>query len=343
MKTSDFNYLLPEELIARYPLNQRTESRLLSLASSGQIGHHIFSELPDLLKSNDVLIFNNTRVIPARLFANKLTGAKVEILIERILESNFAFAHLKTNKSIKLPCKLKLTDEIYITVWERHEGLFKLEFHSDKTVRTLLTEFGSIPLPNYLNRQVEESDNERYQTVYAENEGAIAAPTAGLHFDQFLLDSLQKKGIKLGFITLHVGAGTFKPVSVENIIDHRMHAEILEISPAVCDLINKSKSQGSRIIAIGTTTVRALESAMQNKEYLSPYSGETNIFIYPGYRFRCIDALITNFHLPKSSLLMLVCALGGYEEVMNSYQVAIQSGYRFFSYGDAMFLDKSKL
>ncbi|MBA2654936.1 MAG: tRNA preQ1(34) S-adenosylmethionine ribosyltransferase-isomerase QueA [Gammaproteobacteria bacterium] len=338
MKTSDFNFILPDELIARYPLNHRSESRLLCLNQNRGINHHIFSELPTLLNDDDVLIFNNTRVIPARLYAQKKTGGKVEILVERILENAMAYAHVKANKSLKLPCTVVLQNEVEVTILERSDSLFKLQFHTDQCLQDLLSEVGTIPLPGYLQRQAEEIDKDRYQTVYAAQSGAVAAPTAGLHFDQLLLNELQQRGIKFGFITLHVGAGTFKPVMVEQIEDHKMHHEIFEIPPDVCELVNECKTKNGRIIAVGTTAVRALESAMQGKDNLEPCSGETNIFIYPGYHFRCVDSLITNFHLPRSTLLMLVCAFGGYEEVMTTYQAAISSGYRFYSYGDAMFI-----
>lgn len=337
MKTSDFNFELPDELIARYPLKQRSQSRLLHL-SQNEIEHRIFSDLPLLLRKNDVLILNDTRVIPARLYAQKKTGARVEILIERFVEQHEALAQIKANKSLKLPCTLYLSNKETVTVLEQNNGFFRLRFNSTKTIREILADIGKVPLPKYMQRLSEESDKERYQTVYAKQEGAVAAPTAGLHFDHALLEQLKENGIQCGFVTLHVGAGTFKPVRVENIVDHEMHHEVFDISPEVCELINTCKKSGGRIIAVGTTTVRALETAMQNKTHLTPCTGETNIFIYPGFRFQCIDGLITNFHLPKSTLLMLVCAFGGYKEVMNSYSIAINERYRFYSYGDAMFI-----
>lgn len=339
MKTSDFNFDLPDDLIARYPLTNRTESRLLCLNDSN-IKHHIFSDLPALLNSNDVLIFNDTRVMPARLFAKKKTGGKVEILIERILSATTAVAHLKSNKSWRIPCTLSLENGVEVEVAERQGDLFMLRFHLEGSISlpVLLEAIGNIPLPGYMGRLPDTMDTQRYQTVYARELGAVAAPTAGLHFDRSLLDILNQQGVKSGFITLHVGAGTFKPVLVEDITQHTMHHEIFEIQQPVCDLINEARARGGRIIAVGTTTVRTLETAFQGQDILKPGAGETNIFIYPGYRFRCIDALITNFHLPKSTLLMLVCALGGYESVMRSYEAAIAEKYRFYSYGDAMFL-----
>jgi S-adenosylmethionine:tRNA ribosyltransferase-isomerase len=339
MKLEDFDFNLPEELIAKYPLSERTESRLLCL-DKGQIEHRSFGDLPDLLDSGDLLVLNNTRVIPARLFARKLTGAKIEILVERILTENSAYALVKANKSLNLPCRVVLTNGIEVTIWDRKGSLFRIEFNTSKSVQEILAEVGHVPTPNYMQRPSEKIDHERYQTVYATEEGAVAAPTAGLHFDDALFKRLEEKGVRKAFITLHVGAGTFKPVTVESIFDHQMHSEQFEVSQEVCDLVNETKSSGGRVIAIGTTTVRALETVMKDKDSLIPTSGETNIFIYPGFSFRCIDGLITNFHLPKSTLLMLVCAVGGYSEVMASYEEAVKKRYRFYSYGDAMFVMK---
>lgn len=342
MKTSDFDFELPDELIARYPLTNRRDSRLLVLGQDNTIAHTVFSELAGLLTPNDVLIFNNTRVIPARLLAKKLTGGKIEILIERILDDHTALAHVKSNKSLKLPITVELDNASRVVIKDRDEDLFLLSFETEASVRTVLAEVGMIPLPPYMERQAQSLDHDRYQTVYATTEGAVAAPTAGLHFDEPLLQSLREAGIAFGFITLHVGAGTFKPVNVADVTEHKMHKEVYEISPQVCDLINTTRARNGRVIAVGTTTVRALETAMQNQDRLKPGSGETAIFIYPGYRFKAIDVLITNFHLPRSTLLMLVCALGGYRSVMSGYQTAIAEGYRFFSYGDAMFVEAKK-
>lgn len=335
MKTNEFNFDLPEELIARHPLPNRTESRLLCL-NDVALDHRNFNEFPTLLNENDVIIFNNTRVIPARFFANKITGGKVEILIERILDDQVALAHIKANKPLRIPSNLQLPTNETITVVDRQRDLFRLEFQTKQSIREFLAEFGSIPLPPYMQRSATDDDKDRYQTVYASEEGAVAAPTAGLHFDQSLLAKLAEKGIKTGFITLHVGAGTFKPVTVENIAEHQMHHEIFNIPPEVCTLINNCQKQGGRVIAVGTTTVRALETAAQKQQDLTASQGETNIFIYPGYQFKCVDAMVTNFHLPKSTLLMLVCAFGGYQNVMSSYEIAIANRYRFYSYGDAM-------
>jgi S-adenosylmethionine:tRNA ribosyltransferase-isomerase len=338
MKTSDFNFELPEELIARYPLQKRSESRLLHLKEGGGIDHLIFSDLPNLVNKQDILVFNNTRVMPARLFARKRTGGKIEILIERILTDTVAYAHIRANKSLYLPCSVQLEEGSEVIIQEHMDNLFRLEFKIKKDITTLLAEVGKVPLPSYMQRPMEPLDLERYQTIYATRSGAVAAPTAGLHFDEPLFQCLQEKGIQYGFITLHVGAGTFKPVTVEEIANHPMHREVYEIPQAVCDLVNKTKLSGGRIIAVGTTSVRALETAASPEGILAPSVGETDIFIYPGYRFRCIDALVTNFHVPRSTLLMLACALGGYENIMSSYQEAIKKRYRFYSYGDAMFI-----
>jgi len=337
MKTIEFNFELPEKLIARYPLSNRTESRLLCLEQT-QIKHQMFTDLPEMLSENDVLIFNNTRVMPARLFATKKTGGKVEILIERLLDEFTAWALLKSNHKLILPCELILAENSQLKVIERKNDLFKVI--CNQPLKFIMQEQGVIPLPPYLERAAEELDFERYQTVYASREGAVAAPTAGLHFDQSLMDKITAKGIQIGFITLHVGAGTFKPVTVAEISHHQMHPESYEIPQVVCDKINHCRRQGGKIIAVGTTTVRALEAAAQDQCDLIPSQGETQIFIYPGYRFKCVDAMITNFHLPKSTLLMLVCAFGGYLPVMSAYEAAIHHQYRFYSYGDAMFLSR---
>jgi S-adenosylmethionine:tRNA ribosyltransferase-isomerase len=250
---------------------------------------------------------------------------------------------VKANKSIRLPCRVQLPNNISLTITERQQEMFTVEFHSRQNVAEILKEIGTIPLPHYMQRAAQELDEDRYQTIYASAEGAVAAPTAGLHFDEDLLTKISHKGIDSGFITLHVGAGTFKPVKVEDPRQHQMHHEYFSISEEVCGLVNNCKRRGGRVIAVGTTTVRALETAMQNKSQLTPCQGETNIFIYPGFRFKCVDAMITNFHLPQSTLLMLVCAFGGYSHVMPAYEMAIANRYRFYSYGDAMILFREVL
>ena len=334
MRLSNFDYHLPANLIARYPLSQRSSSRLLILnKTNGNVEHRQFIELPNLLEPGDLLILNDTKVIPARLLGRKETGGRVEVLIERILATNLALAHIKASKSPKVSTKLILENHVKAEVIGREDDLFELLF--DKGVLASLEQYGHIPLPLYIARQDEEFDRERYQTVYARQKGAVAAPTAGLHFDELILKQLVQKGIQFSYLTLHVGAGTFQPVRMENILEHTMHTEYVEVSKATCEQIKKTKQQGKRVIAVGTTSVRALETACQSGE-LKPFCGDTRLFIYPGFHFHCIDAMITNFHLPKSTLLMLVCAFGGYENVMKAYQEAIDKQYRFYSYGDCM-------
>lgn len=334
----DFHYDLPEELIARYPLPNRTSSRLLCLdKDSGALAHRVFTELPTLLKPSDLLVFNNTRVIPARLFGHKATGGKVEILIERILDKHRALAQIKTSKKSKLGSQIFLEQDVLVEISAVQDEFVELHFLSDKTILEILENIGHIPLPPYMQREDENTDRERYQTVYAENPGAVAAPTAGLHFDEKLMKLLKEQNIEMAFVTLHVGAGTFKPVRVADIRLHKMHSEYIEISEQVCQKIQQAKAEGRRVIAVGTTALRTLESAAISGE-IKAFTGDTSIFIYPGYTFRCVDAMITNFHLPESTLLMLICAFAGYNNAMNAYQVAVAEKYRFFSYGDAMWI-----
>jgi len=339
MKTSDFDFNLPEELIAQYPLEQRTASRLLQV-SGDTLADKKFSDIFDLLLPNDLLIFNNTRVIPARLHGQKETGGKVEVLVERLLDDQHVLAHIKASKSPKAGSRLLLEDSVSATMLERVGDLFKLRFEGDKNAIMLLEAYGHMPLPPYIERADDEEDQQRYQTVYAKHPGAVAAPTAGLHFDETLLKQLEDKGVKSAFVTLHVGAGTFQPVRVDKIEDHHMHAEYIDVDQSVVDLIQQTKAQGGRVIAIGTTSVRSLESAAMKGE-LAEFHGDSQIFIYPGYEFKVVDAMITNFHLPQSTLLMLVSAFAGYTNMMRAYQHAVDQKYRFFSYGDAMFLEKS--
>lgn len=341
MRRSDFYFQLPPELIAQYPLSDRSASRLLCLEKDGKVDDRIFTELPDLLQAGDLLVFNNTRVIPARLFGTKETGGKVEVLVERILDDKRVLAHVRASKSPKTDGRLLLEGDIDVTVLGREGELFELRFEGSPSAIEQLDQHGHIPLPPYIERADESHDRERYQTVYAQKQGAVAAPTAGLHFDQLLLDKLAAKGVSFAFVTLHVGAGTFQPVRVDNIAEHHMHSEYIEVGEDVVEAVATTKAAGGRVIAVGTTSVRALESAARSGR-LSAYSGDTDIFITPGYRYQVIDGLITNFHLPESTLLMLVCAFGGYDAVMSAYQHAIKEKYRFFSYGDAMFLVKAK-
>lgn len=336
MKTSDFDYKLPESLIAKYPLPNRTDSRLLVVnRATGKIDDAKFTQFVDFLNENDLVIFNNTKVIPARLYGNKESGGKVEALIERILTNNTALAHLKSSKSPAVGTEIHFSDALNACVVDRKDGLFILKFAEELPLIDLLEKHGEIPLPPYLQRHAETLDKSRYQTVFAKHQGAVAAPTAALHFDEKILEKIAKKGIQSAFVTLHVGAGTFQPVRTESLKDHQMHAEYLEVSAQICEKIKRCKANGGRVIAIGTTVVRCLETASQNGE-IAPYQGDTQLFIYPGYQFRCVDVLLTNFHLPKSTLLMLICAFANHDLIMQAYQHAVDKEYRFFSYGDAM-------
>ncbi|KAA8726236.1 MAG: tRNA preQ1(34) S-adenosylmethionine ribosyltransferase-isomerase QueA [Ewingella americana] len=348
MRVADFSFELPESLIARYPQTQRSGCRLLSLdGPSGELTHGIFTDLLDKLDAGDLLVFNNTRVIPARVFGRKVSGGKIEVLVERVLDSKRILAHVRASKSPKPGAELLLGDNenIKATMVARHDTLFELEFNEDRDVFTLLEEIGHMPLPPYIDRPDEDADRELYQTVYSERLGAVAAPTAGLHFDQPLMDALKEKGVEFAFVTLHVGAGTFQPVRVDTIEDHVMHAEYAEVPQEVVDAVLACKARGKRVIAVGTTSVRSLESAAKAAEdaLIAPFFGDTKIFIYPGYHYQVIDALVTNFHLPESTLIMLVSAFAGYKNTMNAYHQAVAEQYRFFSYGDAMFINRNPL
>ncbi|OIZ99905.1 tRNA preQ1(34) S-adenosylmethionine ribosyltransferase-isomerase QueA [Rickettsiella grylli] len=339
-KPEDFFYELPEKLIAHYPTEQRTDSRLLCLnKTTGVMQHKKFKDILDFINPGDLLVLNNTQVIPARLFAKKITGGKVEILIERILERQRILAQLKSSKSLQRGTRLILENEMHVEIVNRTETMYELVFliEPNLSILELLNQIGHIPLPPYIQRADELFDGERYQTVFASVPGAIAAPTAGLHFDEDLVTELKTKGVHIAYITLHVGSGTFQPIRSDRLEDHRMHHEYVTVSKTVCEQIIRAKQLNKRIIAVGTTVVRSLETAALQGQ-INPLAGETNLFIYPGFNFHCIDALITNFHLPRSTLLMLVCALGGYELIMQAYQEAIFQGYRFFSYGDAMWI-----
>ncbi len=338
MQRSDFNFDLPAELIADYPLPTRSGSRLLQLdGTSGEIRDGRFSDLPDLLRPGDLLVVNDTRVIPARLHGHKDSGGKVEVLIERVLDEHRALAHVRASKSPKPGTRLRLEEALSARVIGREGEYFLLEFDARTPLLELLERHGHIPLPPYIKRPDEMHDRERYQTVYADRPGAVAAPTAGLHFDAALLDALAAKGVRRSQVTLHVGAGTFQPMRAEKLAEHRMHREYVEVSARTCEQIAAAKARGDRVIAVGTTVVRSLETAARQGK-LAPYSGETDIFLYPGSTFRVVDALITNFHLPESTLIMLVSAFAGYEHTMTAYRHAVAQRYRFFSYGDAMFI-----
>ncbi|WP_439234901.1 tRNA preQ1(34) S-adenosylmethionine ribosyltransferase-isomerase QueA [Lonepinella koalarum] len=357
MLVSDFYFDLPDELIARYPKPDRTSSRLLQLnGQNGEIFHRTFADVLDLVNAGDLLVFNNTRVIPARMFGRKVSGGKVEVLVERVLSESTFLAHIRSSKAPKNEAVLVLGEDklgenngIAVTMLGRQGALFELEIADKNTaVLDVLNKIGHIPLPPYIDRPDEEADQERYQTVYNKIPGAVAAPTAGLHFDDELLAKLKAKGVNFAFVTLHVGAGTFQPVRVEKIEDHQMHAEYVEVSQDVVDAVLATKSAGKRVIAVGTTSVRSLESAALfaeekgSSQIIEPYFSDTSIFIYPGKKFRVVDCLITNFHLPESTLIMLVSAFAGYENVMAAYKSAVENRYRFFSYGDAMFITKNR-
>lgn len=338
MRRSDFQYDLPAELIAQTPLDQRSASRLLCFGRhSGHLSDRNFSDLPTLLKPGDLLVFNNTEVIPARLYGTKASGGQIEILIERILSKRECLAQVRASKTPKPGGKLILEDGSELQVLGREGSFFHLQA-AEADLMDLLKSLGHMPLPPYITREDTEYDRRRYQTVFAETPGAVAAPTAGLHFDQVLLDQLKKTGIESTTVTLHVGAGTFQPVRVDNIEDHQMHAEWLDVPQSACDAITAAKARGGRVIAVGTTAVRSLETAAQGGQ-LKPFSGDSRIFIYPPYEFQVVDAMITNFHLPESTLLMLVSAFAGHKQTLAAYKHAVEQRYRFFSYGDAMLIE----
>jgi S-adenosylmethionine:tRNA ribosyltransferase-isomerase len=337
LKRSEFHFELPPELIAQQPLECRSESRLLHLdLDSQRLADRRFKDLASLLRPGDLLVFNNTRVIPARLFGHKETGGHVEILIERLLSDAECLAQLRASKTPRAGSRIRLEDGSCLEVTGRRESFFLLRL-AGGGFGAMLERLGHMPLPPYINREDTAADRERYQTVYASRPGAVAAPTAGLHFDADLLDVIENRGVAREEVTLHVGAGTFQPVRCENIEDHRMHAEWLEVPERVCAAVERTKRSGGRVIAVGTTAVRSLETAASSGA-LRPFSGDSRIFIYPGYRFRAVDGLLTNFHLPESTLLMLVCALAGTRRTLAAYEHAVQQRYRFFSYGDAMLL-----
>lgn len=338
MKKSDFNYPLPEELIAQQPLAARSASRLLCLHKrSGALQDRQFVDLLEMINSNDLLVFNNTKVIPARLFGRKITGGQVEILIERVVSEHRALVHMRASKTAKSGALILLAQNFQCEVLGREDDLFLLEFNSSMSVLEILAAIGHIPLPPYITRADEQADFTRYQTVFAAEAGAVAAPTAGLHFDQLMLEQLAAKGVASTFVTLHVGSGTFRPVRVENLAEHVMHKEYFAVNAETVAAVNAARARGGRVIAVGTTAVRALESASTSGELQAGF-GDTDLFITPGYQFKAVDALVTNFHLPESTLLMLVSAFAGFNEIQAAYQHAIAQRYRFFSYGDAMFL-----
>ncbi|MFU8925659.1 tRNA preQ1(34) S-adenosylmethionine ribosyltransferase-isomerase QueA [Acinetobacter puyangensis] len=342
MQLSDFSYHLPEELIAHYPLAERSASRLLHLDAQGQFHDQHFTDLLDLLDAGDVLILNDTKVMKARLKGKRASGGAIEVLVERLTSPSTAYCHIKASNAPKAGAEIFIGPELVpAKVQGRHENLFIVEF--SQPVLDVLEQYGQLPIPPYFNREAEAIDTERYQTVFHDPNklASVAAPTASLHFDQKLLKQLQDKGIQEHFVTLHVGAGTFLPVRVDNIENHVMHSEWCEVPASTVDAILAAKSRGNKVIAVGTTATRALESAAQaHAGKLAAWSGDTQIFIYPGYDFKVVDRLITNFHLPESTLLMLVSALSNRDNILNAYQHAVAQRYRFFSYGDAMLIDR---
>ncbi|SHH34247.1 tRNA preQ1(34) S-adenosylmethionine ribosyltransferase-isomerase QueA [Ferrimonas marina] len=345
MQVADFQFDLPDELIARYPTEERRASRLLHL--DGNSGHLVDGQFPDLLdlvQPGDLMVFNNTRVIPARLHGQKASGGKLEVLVERVLDSRRVLAHVRCSKSPKPGTELQFDQGVTAQMVARHDALFELAFDGGETVLSLLERIGHMPLPPYIDRPDENSDRERYQTVYNQRPGAVAAPTAGLHFDDAMLAALKQKGVETAFVTLHVGAGTFQPVRVDTVEAHKMHSEFAEVDSQVVEAVKRTRARGGRVIAVGTTSVRSLESAAlaarEHGEALMPYAAETDIFLYPGKTFHLVDAMVTNFHLPESTLIMLVSAFAGQDNVMNAYRHAVEQRYRFFSYGDAMFITR---
>lgn len=337
MHLNEFQYELPKEHIARFPVKERTQSRLMVLDRKDQhIAHRVFSDVLDLIQSNDLLVCNNSKVIPARVWGEKASGGKIEMLIERILDPHRVLVHIRASKSPKPGSDLFFKHYCF-KVLSRQDALFELQLLSDQSVLEIIELIGEIPLPPYFERQPDELDKERYQTIYADPKGSVAAPTAGLHFDERLFENIRRKGADIDYVTLHVGAGTFQPVRVEDITQHKMHAEYIQVSSTLVEKIKATKAKGGRVIAVGTTTLRSLETASLSGE-LMPFEGDTDIFIYPGFSFKTVDVLITNFHLPGSTLLMLVSAFAGQAFVMKAYQEAIAEKYRFFSYGDAMWI-----
>ncbi len=345
MRTEDFDFYLPDALIAQHPTSERTASRMLHLnGKDGSLSDKQFLDLTACLAPGDLLVFNDTRVIKARLFGHKHSGGNVEVLIERVLDMHTAYAHIRASRAPKVGSLIKLSNAFDAEVTARHDDLFELRFLSETAVLDLLDQHGALPLPPYITHVATSEDEARYQTVFSKHLGAVAAPTAGLHFTKAMLDNIKDQGITIAYVTLHVGAGTFQPVRVDNIEEHKMHSELYSIPAATVDLILQTKQQGGKVTAVGTTALRALESAAKLNDgtdtLLQAGSGDTDIFITPGYQFKVVDRLFTNFHLPKSTLLMLVSAFAGLANIKAAYAHAIAQQYRFFSYGDAMLIEK---
>ena len=342
MKKSDFHFELPPELVAQEPLPERSASRLLVVPPApAPFADRGIRDLPGLLRAGDLLVFNDTRVIPARLFGAKESGGRVEILLERITGSTQVRAQIGASKSPKPNSKITLDDGTPLTVLGRDDEFYQLRFDTDEPLEQVLQRAGRMPLPPYIRREADISDDERYQTVFARHTGAVAAPTAGLHFDEALLGALRERGVEFGHVTLHVGAGTFQPMRAERLSEHVMHREWLNVGATLCAQVARVRAAGGRVVAVGTTVVRALETALRDGE-LRPFAGDTQIFIFPGYRIRSVDMMLTNFHLPESTLLMLVSAFAGRERILAAYRHAVEQRYRFFSYGDAMLLHPSE-
>ncbi len=339
MRTDEFTFELPQHLIAQHPPKQRGASRLLQVrADNDNCEHRLFTDLPGLLKQGDLLILNDTRVIKARLFGKKESGGLIEVLVERMLDEHEVLAQVRASKTPKAGGRMILAEHIGVTVLGRVGEFYHLRFEGDESVSSLLEQYGQLPLPPYITHTADAQDDERYQTVFAKEYGAVAAPTAGLHFDEGMLERLKLQGVPAAYVTLHVGAGTFQPVRVDQVADHVMHSERYTIPQATVDAIEQTRAHGGRVIAVGTTSLRALESAAQSGT-LNTGESETSIFITPGYQFKVVDVLLTNFHLPKSTLLMLVCAFGGMDKMLAAYRTAVDNEYRFFSYGDAMLIE----
>jgi S-adenosylmethionine:tRNA ribosyltransferase-isomerase len=338
MRTDEFDFALPERLIAQHPPEKRGASRLLHVCGTEQKDRR-FADLPTLVQEHDLLVFNDTRVLKARLFGMKVSGGKVEVMVERVLDEHGALAQIRASKPPRPGSRLLLADNLSVIVLEREGEFYRLRFDSTESVTALLEQYGQLPLPPYITHAADAGDEERYQTVFARQPGAVAAPTAGLHFDEAMFGALRARGAQIAYVTLHVGAGTFQPVRTEYTREHVMHGERYTIPQATADAIREARARGGRVIAVGTTSLRALESAAVSGELVEG-ERETNIFITPGYRFNVVDVLLTNFHLPKSTLLMLVCAFAGMDKMLAAYRHAVEQKYRFFSYGDAMLIER---
>jgi len=345
MNVSDFSYELPEQLIAQFPTDQRVDSRLLKVMLDREFEEAQFGSIVDEFREGDLLVLNNTKVIPARVFGKKDTGGKLEILLERIIDDTRVLAQIRCSKAPKIGQSLTIDQDplAEVSVHGRQGQFFELEIRQSDSLFNWFERVGHMPLPPYIERSDNHDDGQRYQTVFAEQQGAVAAPTAGLHYDDSLLEKIKSKGVRIETVTLHVGAGTYQPVRVDNVDEHEMHSEYIEVSQSVCDAILETKENGGRVIAVGTTVVRSLETAAKESEsnIIQPFSGDTKIFIYPGFEFKVVDLLQTNFHLSESTLLMLVSAFSGYDRIMSAYQFAIENEFRFFSYGDAMLLERA--